>query len=215
MKNLIPYSVAVSALASTCLPLVMNAQTVIDETQLSRKNVLFIAVDDLKPLLGCYGDPVAQTPHIDRLSTRGTVFMSAYCQQAVSAATRASLLTGMCPDRTRVWDLKTLIRSQNPDVVTLPQYFKENGYRVAGIGKIYDPRSVDKQQDARSWSEEYMEHAQFINAGFEQPVMAQYQSPEIHELYNKYYKEAEAQGMDKKNQIEKYIQKYVKPLLSH
>ena len=95
--------------------------------------------------------------------------MSAYCQQAVSAATRASLLTGMCPDRTRVWDLKTLIRSQNPDVVTLPQYFKENGYRVAGIGKIYDPRSVDKQQDARSWSEEYMEHAQFINAGFEQP----------------------------------------------
>lgn len=172
MKNLIPYSVAVSALASTCLPLVMNAQTVIDETQLSRKNVLFIAVDDLKPLLGCYGDPVAQTPHIDRLSTRGTVFMSAYCQQAVSAATRASLLTGMCPDRTRVWDLKTLIRSQNPDVVTLPQYFKENGYRVAGIGKIYDPRSVDKQQDARSWSEEYMEHAQFINAGFEQPVMA-------------------------------------------
>lgn len=211
MKNLIPYSVAVSALASTCLPLVMNAQTVIDETQLSRKNVLFIAVDDLKPLLGCYGDPVAQTPHIDRLSTRGTVFMSAYCQQAVSAATRASLLTGMCPDRTRMWDLKTLIRSQNPDVVTLPQYFKENGYRVAGIGKIYDPRSVDKQQDARSWSEEYMEHAQFINAGFEQPVMAQYQSPEIHELYNKYYKEAEAQGMDKKNQIEKYIQKYVKP----
>ena len=77
MKNLIPYSVAVSALASTCLPLVMNAQTVIDETQLSRKNVLFIAVDDLKPLLGCDGDPVAQTPHIDRLSTRGTVFMSA------------------------------------------------------------------------------------------------------------------------------------------
>jgi hypothetical protein len=56
-----------------------------------------------------------------------------------------------------------------------------------------------------------MEHALFINAGFEQPVMAQYQSPEIHELYNKYYKEAEAQGMDKKNQIEKYIQKYVKP----
>ena len=83
MKNLIPYSVAVSALASTCLPLVMNAQTVIDETQLSRKNVLFIAVDDLKPLLGCYGDPVAQTPHIDRLSTRGTVFMSAYRQQHV------------------------------------------------------------------------------------------------------------------------------------
>ena len=136
MKNIITYSVAFSALASTCLPVELNAQTVIDATQLSRKNVLFIAVDDLKPLLGCYGDSVARTPHIDRLAARGTVFTSAYCQQAVSAATRASLLTGMCPDRTQVWDLKTLIRSQNPDVVTLPQYFKENGYRVVGIRLI-------------------------------------------------------------------------------
>ena len=81
MKNLIPYSVAFSALASTCLPVELNAQTVIDATQLSRKNVLFIAVDDLKPLLGCYGDSVARTPHIDRLAARGTVFTSAYCQR--------------------------------------------------------------------------------------------------------------------------------------
>ena len=211
MKKLLPFSVAFSALASTCLPVAMNAQTTSEGALSSRKNVLFIAVDDLKPLLGCYGDPIAQTPHIDRLAARGTIFASAYCQQAVSAATRASLLTGMCPDRTRVWDLKTLIRSQNPDVVTLPQYFKENGYTVAGIGKIYDPRSVDKQQDARSWSEPYMEHAGFVNAGFEQPVMAQYQSREVRDLYNKYVKEAQAQGIEKKNQIEKYVQKYVKP----
>ena len=209
MKKLLPFSVAFSALASTCLPVAMNAQTTSEGALSSRKNVLFIAVDDLKPLLGCYGDPIAQTPHIDRLAARGTIFASAYCQQAVSAATRASQLTGMCPDRTRLWDLKTLIRSQNPDVVTLPQYFKEKGYTVAGIGKIYDPRSVDKQQDARSWSEPYMEHAGFVNAGFEQPVMAQYQSREVRDLYNKYVKEAQAQGIEKKNQIEKYVQKYV------
>ena len=62
-----------------------------EQTQL-RKNVLMIAVDDLKPLLGCYGDSLAKTPNIDRLAERGVVFTSAYCQQAVSAATRASLL---------------------------------------------------------------------------------------------------------------------------
>ena len=82
-----------------------------------RKNVLMIAIDDLKPLLNCYGDTIAQTPNFDRLASMGTLFTSAYCQQAVSAASRASLLTGWCPDRTRVWDLKTLIRNENPNVL--------------------------------------------------------------------------------------------------
>lgn len=211
MKNLLSFSAAFCALTSACLPVRAEVKSGDGESRTSKKNVLFIAVDDLKPLLGCYGDSIAKTPNIDRMAAKGTVFTSAYCQQAVSAATRASLLTGMCPDRTRVWDLKTLIRSQNPDVVTLPQYFKENGYFVTGIGKIYDPRSVDKQSDARSWSGEYMDHSGFVNASFSQPVMAQYQSPEVREQYEKYRKEAHAQGMKKKNQIEKYIQRKVKP----
>lgn len=123
------------------------ASVVAAESDSEKKNVLFIAVDDMKPLLGCYGDQTAQTPVMDRLASQGALFTNAYCQQAVSGPSRASLLTGMCPDNTKVWDLKTLIRSKNPDVVTLPQYFKENGYHVAGIGKIFDPRSVDSGKD--------------------------------------------------------------------
>lgn len=176
-----------------------------------KKNVLFIAVDDLKPLLGCYGDGIAKTPNIDKLAKNGTIFTSAYCQQAVSAATRASLLTGWCPDRTKVWDLKTKIRAKNPNVITLPQYFKANGYTVAGIGKIYDPREVDKQEDAASWSVDYISYEKFINSSFEQPAMAQYQSKEVRNLYEKYKAEAMAQGLTKNNQITAFVQKRIKP----
>lgn len=116
------------------------------------KNVLFIASDDLKPLLSCYGDKTAITPNIDKIASKGVVFHSAYCQQAISSATRASLLTGWCPDKTGVRDLKTYIRDVNPDVVTLPQIFRENGWQVTGVGKIFDSRTVDKNADKLSWS---------------------------------------------------------------
>ena len=126
-------------------------------TQLAqkRKNVLFIVVDDLKPNLGCYGDTFAISPNIDRLAAEGTVFTNNHCQQAVCAPSRASLLTGYRPDRTKVWDLKTLIRDQNPDIITLPQYFKQNGYQTTGTGKVFDPRSVDDKLDEPSWSIPY------------------------------------------------------------
>jgi len=125
-------------------------------------NVLFIAVDDLKPMLGCYGDEMIKTPNIDRLAAQGTVFLNAHCQQAVCGPTRASLLTGLRPDTTKVWDLKTRIRDILPDVVTLPQYFKQNGYTSVGTGKIFDPRSVDDQtvDDPASWSRPYSTFAQ-------------------------------------------------------
>ena len=67
----------------------------------SRKNVLFIAVDDLRPELGCYGHPYIQSPHMDDLARSGMVFKNAYCQQAVCAPSRTSLLTGLRPDSTR------------------------------------------------------------------------------------------------------------------
>jgi len=211
MKIMTPFSLSLTAIASVCMPASLKAESVETNAQAPKKNILFIAVDDLKPLLGCYGDPLARTPNIDRLASRGSLFTSAYCQQAVSAATRASLLTGMYPDRTRVWDLKTQIRSQNPDVVTLPQYFKENGYTVSGIGKIYDPRSVDKKEDERSWSGTYMDYETFLNSEYGKPVMAHYQSKEVRAQYNKYRKEAKEKGIQKKNEIEKYIQQYIKP----
>lgn len=115
-----------------------------------RTNILFIVVDDLRNQLGCYGDPTAITPNIDQLAKNGIVFNKAYCQQAVCGPSRASFLTGRRPDVTQVWDLKTHFRKALPNVVTLPQYFKQNGYQSWCIGKIYhDPAAL---QDHISWS---------------------------------------------------------------
>jgi iduronate 2-sulfatase len=102
-----------------------------------RKNILFIAVDDLRPELGCYGHPMVRSPNIDALAKSGVLFERTYCQQAVCAPTRASLLTGRRPDTTKIYDLKTHIRTTMPDVVTLQQYFKNNGYFSEGMGKLF------------------------------------------------------------------------------
>lgn len=112
-------------------------------------NVLFIAVDDLRPELGAYGTPYIQTPHIDRLAEDGVTFLEAHVQQAVCNPSRASVMTGLRPDSLRVWDLQTDFRRTVPDVVTLPQYFMENGYHTVAIGKIYH----NVIPDFRSWSE--------------------------------------------------------------
>lgn len=117
----------------------------------AQKNVLFILADDLRPTLGCYSDPYAITPNIDSLAARGVVFTNAYCQQAVSNPSRASLLTGLRPDQTGVTNLFTDFRTKNPEVVTLPQYFKNNGYYAAGVGKIF--HAVKRSVDPVSWSE--------------------------------------------------------------
>jgi len=114
-----------------------------------RPNVLFIAVDDLRPELGCYGNRIVQTPHLNRLAARGIVFNHAYCQQALCSPSRSSLLTGRRPDATRVWDLETHFRSALPDTITLPQHFKDNGYYCCAFSKIYHHGF----EDGRSWNE--------------------------------------------------------------
>src|SRR5437773_10923988 len=101
-----------------------------------RPNILFICVDDLKPLLGCYGDKRIQSPNIDRLARRSVLFERAYCNQAVCAPSRNSLMTGVRPTTMGIYDLGTNFRSAVPDAVTLPQYFMQRGYRTEGLGKI-------------------------------------------------------------------------------
>lgn len=115
----------------------------------NKPNVLFIAVDDLRPELGCYGNKVVKTPNIDRIAARGIVFNHAYCQQAVCSPSRTSLLTGRRPDATKVWDLETHFRVALPDAITLPQHFKMNGYHCAALSKIYHKGF----EDGRSWNE--------------------------------------------------------------
>jgi arylsulfatase A-like enzyme len=114
----------------------------------TKPNVLFFAIDDLRPELGCYGHKTIKSPNIDRLAARGMTFERAYCQQAVCSPSRSSLLTGARPDTTKVWDLVTHFRDALPNIPTLPEHFKNNGYFVQGMGKIYH----GGYDDPRSWS---------------------------------------------------------------
>ncbi len=116
-------------------------------------NVLFIAVDDLRGTLGCLGDEIAVTPNIDKLAGEGTVFLNAYCQQAVCNPSRASVITGLRPDTLKVWDLKTHFREHHPSIVTLPQYFKKHGYYTQSFGKVLHGQGPPST-DPPSWSAE-------------------------------------------------------------
>jgi len=137
MKSLVSLSL-VSAI------LVISAQSA-DK----KPNILFIAVDDLRPELGCYGNKIVKSPNIDRLAARGLVFNHAYCQQAVCSPSRTAIMTGLRPDATKVWDLETHFRVAQPDCIPLPQHFKANGYHCAALGKIYHVGF----EDGRSWNE--------------------------------------------------------------
>lgn len=116
-----------------------------------KKNILFIAVDDLRPELGCYGASYMKTPNIDKLAQQGLLFENAYCQQAVCAPSRNSIMTGLRPDAMDIYDLETFFRTKVPNVVTLPQQFKNNGYTTEAVGKIYHTGHGNKD-DALSWS---------------------------------------------------------------
>jgi iduronate 2-sulfatase len=124
----------------------------------SRLNILFIAADDLRTDLGCYGNTEVKTPHLDALARQGVVFERAYCQQAVCNPSRASVLTGRRPDTLKVWDLQTHFRDTLPDIVTLPQHFKQHGYAAINIGKIFHNESGTRARkfpfaDPPSWSQ--------------------------------------------------------------
>ena len=125
-----------------------------------RPNVLFIAIDDLRPELGCFGTDQIISPNIDALARGGVLFERAYCQQSICGPSRASVLTGLRPDSARVHGNHVHFRDHYPGIITLPQHFKNNGYHTRAMGKIYhgvfpegSSRTVaDTFGDAASWS---------------------------------------------------------------
>jgi len=114
-----------------------------------RPDVLFIAVDDLRPALGCYGCEIAKTPNIDKLAAEGLLFERAYCQIAICSPSRSSLMTGLRPNTVGVTENVTYFRDVSPEVVTLSQHFIRNGYDAMYIGKIYHSHMRD---EGKSWN---------------------------------------------------------------
>lgn len=117
----------------------------------NRPNILFIAVDDLRPELGCYGNRVVSSPNIDRLASEGVLFRRAYCNVPVSGASRASLLTGTRPTSYRFISYDTWAEKDNPEAITLPQYLKNNGYYTVALSKVFHHMYDSKN----GWDEEW------------------------------------------------------------
>ena len=116
-----------------------------------KPNVLFIAIDDLRPELGCYGSEYAITPNLDAIANDGLLFNRAYCQQAICRPSRASLMTGMRPESTGLFHNYVSLRELQPDILTLPQHLIAHGYETAYVGKIFHQGDTDEE---RSWSRE-------------------------------------------------------------
>jgi len=137
------------ALLSYSSPPFPPSPQVVSAAPAPRYNVLFIISDDLRPTLGCYGNPIIKTPNIDNLAARGTRFDQAYAQFPLCNPSRSSLLNGRYPTQTGIMDNNTYFRAKHPDYVTLPQYFKEQGYATLRTGKIFHG-GID---DQISWTE--------------------------------------------------------------
>ncbi len=173
-----------------------------------RPNILFIAIDDMKPLTGSYGADFMHTPHMDALANSGMIFTNAHCQQAVCGPSRASIMTGMRPDFTGVWDLKTRMRDVNPDILAMPEYFKNEGYETVAVGKIYDPRCVDKDYDKPSWSIPYKESSKYnYPEEYGEPALSYYALEDRKKKVHALEEEARAKNVN----VHKYVSSRFKP----
>ncbi len=176
------------------------------------RNVLFIAIDDLKPWLGCYDHPVVKTPNIDRIAEMGTVFRRNYCQVALCGPTRMSLMTGLRPDTTQVysmggeiWHIDTA-RKRAPQLKTIPGHFKANGYTSIGFGKVFDSRNTGNGQDRQSWSDPKGVRWEWDSKLYPtHPSRGGYQSPVTRAKIEEGLAEAKKRGLTKKREINDFL----------
>lgn len=127
------------------LPLLLTLSLSANE----KPNIIFIAIDDMRPEFGCYGSELAITPNLDQLASNGILFDKAYCQEAICSPSRASIMTGARPDTIGVIENYTYFRDANPDIITLPQHLAANGYETVHSGKIYHGKYNDP---VKSWT---------------------------------------------------------------
>jgi len=125
-----------------------------------KPNILFLVVDDLRPELRCYGAAHIHSPNMDKLAARGLLFERAYCQVAVCNPSRCSVLSGMRPDMIGIYDNQHFLRLQKPDVITLPQHFKNHGWRSVSLGKVFHHSDREPGDDPQSWSEPSWYHGE-------------------------------------------------------
>jgi len=150
--------------------------------QAQKTNVVFIIVDDLKPLINTLGENQMITPNLDSFAKESVVFTNAHAQQAVCAVSRVSFMTGTRPDVTQVLDLRTNMRDKVPNSLTIPEYFKQNGYITAGLGKVLHGA---KNGDPQSWTIPFIHDAELpFNTSVATPADLQYQNTNTRNIFN-------------------------------
>lgn len=178
--------------------------------KVEQKNILFLAVDDLKPLISAYGEKQMHTPNLDRLAKMGVIFKNANVQQAVCGPSRASIMTGMYPDNTKVWDLHTNFRESAPNLKSMPEYLISQGYETTAVGKIYHKGSSSKGHDGKSWSIPHTLPENYPKK-FGKPMYAFYQNPKTKAAMAELKKQALAKGLKKYGKQSKFVFKTLKP----
>ncbi|WP_111706194.1 sulfatase [Lutibacter citreus] len=196
MKNLINLlPVLLLIIVFSCKPADNNKPT-----KTKKPNILFLAIDDLRPELGCYGSELALSPNIDKLASQGLQFDNAYCQQAICSPSRASIMTGARPESINVIENFTYFRDVNPDIITLSQHFKNNGYEATHTGKIYHkPGFADGEL---SWSRKPAYDKMTIkkskgHGGYALPENRKLSKKSTAEMIAKYGKDAPRNGLGK------------------
>ena len=175
-----------------------------------QKNILFLSIDDLKPLLSNYGESQMITPNFDRLAKMGMTFTNAHVQYAVCGPSRASVMTGANPDKTKVWDLHTDFRESSDGLMSMPEYLITQGYETTAVGKIYHKGSSAPGHDGKSWSMPHQLPKNY-DPKYGDAALEYYQKPETKKQMAALEAEARAKGISKNGKIRGYIFKRLKP----